>query len=78
MKANELHVGQQVYWTDPDNDECSGYYKVHHISTDEIIIITPLDESDGNGGITEVFINELSDKNDRDIENMGWNDFIYD
>jgi len=57
LTVDDLHVGAEVYWNDPDNDECSGYYKVHHISTDEIIILTPLDDS---GGITEVFISELS------------------
>jgi hypothetical protein len=57
LTVEELHVGAEVFWNDPDEGICSGYYKVHHISTDEIIIITPLD---GSGGITEVFIWELS------------------
>jgi hypothetical protein len=34
----ELKAGEEVYWTDPDNDECSGYLTIGHICVDDEIV----------------------------------------
>jgi hypothetical protein len=56
MNINDIHIDAEVYWNDPDNGECSGYYKVVDILSDEIVVICPLNSY----GRTEVFISELS------------------
>jgi hypothetical protein len=48
---NKYNVGDEVYWTDPDNGLCSGYYRVAKIVNCDILVLE-------NG--TEVFIWELS------------------
>jgi len=54
MKITELHIGAEVYWTDPDDGISSGYYNVIKIISDEIVLI-----SNGTSE-AEVFIYELS------------------
>jgi hypothetical protein len=53
MKYN---IGDEVYWTDPDNNICSGIYKVKEIiSIDERVYLIGNESSE-----TEVFESELS------------------
>ena len=47
-------IGNEVYWTDPDNNISSGYYKVVKIMNDEIYLI------DNGFSEAEVFEHELS------------------
>jgi len=47
----KYNVGDEVYWNDPDNGLCSGYYRVAKIIDCDILVLE-------NG--TEVFIWELS------------------
>lgn len=59
----DLHRGDEVYWTDPDNGVSSGYYTVLEVHApsgepiDEDTIVVLLNAS---GGIAEVLIHELS------------------
>jgi len=34
LKLSEMHVGAEVYWTDPDEDFSSGYYTIVSIDAD--------------------------------------------
>lgn len=50
----KYQINDEVYWTDPDEDISSGYYKVVDILSDEIYYI-----SNGTSE-AEVFEHELS------------------
>jgi hypothetical protein len=51
INFSDLKVGAEVYWNDPDEDQCSGYYKISKIINDEIVVL-----EDGK----KVFVWELS------------------
>ncbi len=34
----ELKAGDEVYWTDPDSDECSGYLTIGNVACDDEIV----------------------------------------
>ncbi len=51
INISDLIVGAEVYWNDPDEDKCSGFYKISKIINDEIVVL-----EDGK----EVFVWELS------------------
>jgi hypothetical protein len=55
MNKEDLHVGAEVYWTDPDRGLCSGYRQVAGFAGDDII-----DLVDEYGGETQAFLHELS------------------
>ena len=56
----EYNVGDEVYWNDPDNGLCSGYYKVIEVVDRDILVLdTDPTESRIFPG-TEVFVWELS------------------
>ena len=69
MKLEDLHVGAEVWWTDPAEGLSSGYYKIivmpdaSDIPEDEIedfeedCVITIKNEA---GSEAEVFLHELS------------------
>ncbi len=51
----ELTKGDRVYWTDPDNGECSRYYVIKSITIDgEVVTIQEPD-----GSYLECFSSEL-------------------
>lgn len=52
----KLHKGDQVYWTDPDNDLCSGYRTFLEYAHEEGVVIL----GDEWGGITEALLEEIS------------------
>jgi len=51
---HSLKVGEQVYWTDPEEGICSGEYIIESIN-DRYISITTIP----NGGVTEALASEL-------------------
>ena len=51
---DKLHKDDEVYWTDPDDDICSGYYLVQEILEDVLVL------SNQSGSIVEVFKHEVS------------------
>lgn len=58
LTMDDLHEGAEVYWNDPYADIGSGYYVVTELCPDNNVVkITP---HDGSGGVTEVFLGELS------------------
>ena len=71
MKLKELHVGAEVYWTDPDDGFSSGYYKVVSLPTMPLGFFTNEEVADFEedaiilikneaGSEAEVFLHELS------------------
>ena len=74
MKLSELHVGAEVYWTDPTEedgeDHSSGYYKIDWINAKPEDFNTGDDPdqfddivvglSNESGSVAEVFNSELS------------------
>ena len=52
---DELGVGDEVYWNDPDENICSGVYKVKEIISKDVLLI----ENDA-GSQVEVFTYEVS------------------
>ena len=54
MGMQNLHQGDEVYWSDPDEGTCSGYgYFVEYLNEEAATIRK-------DGGIIEVYISELS------------------
>jgi len=51
----ELHVGAEVYWNDPDDGVCSGFYEIVEFRNDIYVLL-----KNEAGSETEVFIHELS------------------
>lgn len=49
-----LHIGAEVYWNDPDNGECSGWYEIIEFISDNIVQL-----KNEAGSEVEAFINEL-------------------
>jgi hypothetical protein len=35
----KYNVGDKVYWNDPDNDECSGWYRVVKVTDADILFV---------------------------------------
>jgi hypothetical protein len=56
-EALELRNGDEVYWTDPDNGECSRFLTIQNITVrvDGLCVIT-----DKHGSEMECFAEELS------------------
>ena len=50
----DLRVGDEVYWTDPDEGTCSGYGKIVKINGEVFTLRM------NSGGETEAFRHELS------------------
>jgi len=60
LYKKKYNVGDEVYWNDPDDGLCSGYYTVIEVVDRDILVIdTDPTESRIFPG-TEVFIWELS------------------
>jgi len=55
MTVENLHEGAEVYWNDPDNDVCSGHYKVVNIINDDIVLL-----KNEYGSELEAYVGELS------------------
>jgi hypothetical protein len=61
VEAEELHPGDKVYWTDPDNNACGRHYRIQRINVGEndgqftIVSIVDVD-----GSVLECFLRELS------------------
>ena len=58
MSKLDLRVGDQVYWTDPDNGECSGYFIIKEIWQAKSSDIFFLENE--HGSELEAFRHELS------------------
>jgi hypothetical protein len=60
MEYDELHIGAEVYWNDPDEGICSGHRIVksftHVFNTGETIVVL----TDEEGSVTEAFLTELT------------------
>jgi hypothetical protein len=56
-EAKQLHCGDEVYWTDPDEGLCSRYYNIKAIywANDDVICI-----EDEDGSYLECFAHELT------------------
>jgi len=55
-EINKLHNGDQIFWKDPDNNNCSRYYTIRNIFIKgNIICITDID-----GSYLECFAHELN------------------
>ena len=54
MKIDELHVGAEVFWNDPDDGICSGMFKVTKIISDDIIQL-----QNDEGSVIEAFVSEV-------------------
>ena len=50
----ELDKGDEVYWTDPDDGKCSGYYTVLAVRPDDVVLLQNDDGSEVEAWITEV------------------------
>ena len=48
-------VGDEVFWTDPDEGKCSGYYHIMKIHSDEIVFL-----KNDEGSEVDAFVHELS------------------
>jgi len=46
---------QEVYWTDPDDGLCSGWYTIRTFISEEIVLLT-----NEEGSEVEAFVHELS------------------
>lgn len=56
MKTDNLQPGDEVFWNDPDNGQCSRVYRIQTIERNgDVISITEPD-----GSYLECFANELS------------------
>jgi len=55
-KGFRLFEGDEVYWTDPDDDLCSDYFTIHAILDSNVVLL--VDDS-GNCRV-EAFAHELS------------------
>jgi len=51
---NKYNIGDEVYWTDPDNNISSGYYEIIEVINDKIYYIANATSE------SEVFEHELS------------------
>ena len=58
----QLQIGDEVQWTDPDNEECSGSYRIREILTesgfiedmDSVLVVM-----NDAGSSAEVFVREI-------------------
>lgn len=57
-QVRQLHRGDQVYWTDPDEDTCSRMYTIQEIQIDEAEGVAKI--TDVSGDYLECFFEELS------------------
>jgi hypothetical protein len=55
LTINDLHEGAEVYWNDPDDGICSGWYIIEKAITDEIVLLR-----NDAGSELEAYISELS------------------
>jgi len=55
MTQADLHIGKVIYWNDPDDGLCSGYYEVISICDNDIVML-----QNEEGSEVEAFISELS------------------
>ena len=51
---NDLKIGDEVFWNDPDDGLTSNYYKIKQFLTDNIVLLA------NENSETEAFIHELS------------------
>ncbi len=62
MELLKLEVGDDVYWNDPDNEECSGTRRIIEIVT-ESGLIENLESvvvlADNEGSCIEAYVDEL-------------------
>ena len=55
MTRDEVHVGAEVYWNDPDDGLCSGYYIVVEFRSYDVVLL-----KNHSGSETEAYCHELS------------------
>ncbi len=51
-----MDIGAEVYWNDPDDGACSGWYIIQSIKNNDTVVLT----NESGESMTEVHISELA------------------
>lgn len=68
----KFKVGQEVYWNDPDNHECSGFYTINYISDGDYMDDILFKLSNKEGSYIEAWGHELQEFHIDEDPEINW------